>query len=108
MNNGAFWVIDIIVVRVFRAFCDQESLTLYGFSDIPILLNINSLINKLHPILYRCVFDPYQLPLLVTLPHHLSPPCKPSQTLFSSTAIKTKKGKNKIKMIKCKNEFRSL
>ncbi|RDX90324.1 hypothetical protein CR513_27831, partial [Mucuna pruriens] len=47
-----------------KLFCDQEDLTLHGFSTIPIPLNLNSLVNKRPsvPVLRRCVSDPYHPP----------------------------------------------
>jgi len=47
-----------------KLFCDQEDLSLYGFSAVPIPLNLNSLVNKRRsfPVLRRCVSDPYRPP----------------------------------------------
>ncbi|KAG2404117.1 uncharacterized protein HKW66_Vig0110390 [Vigna angularis] len=47
-----------------KLFCDQEDLSHYGFSAVPIPLNLNSLVNKRRsfPVLRRCVSDPYRPP----------------------------------------------
>ncbi|CAJ1827337.1 unnamed protein product [Sphenostylis stenocarpa] len=47
-----------------KLFCDHEDLSRYGFSTIPIPLNLNSLVNKRRsfPVLRRCVSDPYRPP----------------------------------------------
>ncbi|QCE12529.1 hypothetical protein DEO72_LG10g3774 [Vigna unguiculata] len=44
--------------------CDQEDLSHYGFSAVPIPLNLYSLVNKRRslPVLRRCVSDPYRPP----------------------------------------------
>ncbi|TKY65237.1 hypothetical protein E2542_SST08095 [Spatholobus suberectus] len=47
-----------------KLFCDQEDLTLYGFSAVHVPLNLNPLVNKSRslPVLRRCVSDPYRPP----------------------------------------------
>ncbi|ESW11394.1 hypothetical protein PHAVU_008G026200 [Phaseolus vulgaris] len=47
-----------------KLFCDQEDLSLCGFSAVPVPLNLNSLVNKRRsfPVLRRCVSDPYRPP----------------------------------------------
>ncbi|KAK7340476.1 hypothetical protein VNO77_21180 [Canavalia gladiata] len=57
-----------------KLFCDQEDLTLHGFSAIPLPLNLSPLVNKKNsfPVLRRCVSDPYHPPAPVS--EHSTPP----------------------------------
>ncbi|KAL3000590.1 hypothetical protein AAZX31_09G221500 [Glycine max] len=59
-----------------KLFCDQEDPTHYGFSAVPIPLNINSLVNKggSFPVLRRCVSDPYTSPAPAPEPEQSMPP----------------------------------
>ncbi|KAL5167290.1 hypothetical protein HKD37_18G052037 [Glycine soja] len=59
-----------------KLFCDQEDLTLYGFSAVSIPLNINPLVNKRgsFPVLRRCVSDPCTPPAPSPEPEQSTPP----------------------------------